>query len=104
MASRDRNLYVTSLQKGQFFFSVTGLVVLVALFLVEKLFCSFRLILQESSLTIERQNCCFVEKQFHLSNKSLRVFRWCNQEPFRPKRIRKFGSKFGSEHMPKNLT
>ena len=61
-ASRDRNLYVTSLKKGQFCFSVTGLAILAALFLVEKLFCNFRLILQEFSLTIERQNCCFVEK------------------------------------------
>ena len=32
------------------------------------------------SLAIERQNCCFVEKQLHLSEKSFRVFRGCNQE------------------------
>ena len=70
-ASRDRNLYVTSLKKGQFFFSywprstcsvIPGRKIVLQL-------------LQESSMTIERQNCCFVEKQLHLSNKSLRVFR-----------------------------
>ena len=66
-ASRDRNLCVTSLKKGQFF-SVTGLAALAALFLVEKLFCNF-------FKNLLWQNCFFVEKQLHLSNKSLRVFR-----------------------------
>ena len=70
-ASRDRNLYMTSLKRDSFFFSnwsrstcsvIPGRKIVLQL-------------LQESSMTIERQNCCFVEKQLHLSNKSLRVFR-----------------------------
>ncbi len=71
VGSRDHNLYITSLKKEHFFFSCwshsTCSVILGRKIVLQ--------LLQESSMTIERQNCCFVEKQLHLSNKSLRVFR-----------------------------